>query len=186
MLFSKCPQLTELNMNRGVGASTNPGHKGLPYEHVYALVDNLTPNILKLQLGSQPWVGSQHVNTLVHRCNKITELGLSSTTICNGSVESINNLNSLEKLDVEYTYFSCHLKSISTLIILRCFGLHESQEREIKNAKLQLPHISINEEYLHIAHPTKSVNGYYDQDWLWEIRAEQQNLFHKLSALDRS
>ena len=44
-------------MNRGVGASTNPGHKGLLYEHVYALVDNLTPNILKLQLGSQPWVG---------------------------------------------------------------------------------------------------------------------------------
>jgi hypothetical protein len=87
-------------MNRGVGASTNPGHKGLLEEHVCALVDNLTPNILKLQLGSQPWVGSQHVNTLVHRCKQITELGLSGTTISNGSVESINNLNSLEKLDV--------------------------------------------------------------------------------------
>ena len=178
-LFSKCPQLTELNMNRGVGASTNPGHKGLLKEHVCALVDNLTPNILKLQLGAQPWVQNQHVNTLAHRCNKITEIVLSATTIGNGSGKSIANLNSLEKLDVEYTFFSPPIQSISKLKILRFgSGFHDDAE-EIKNLKLQFPHISINEEYLHIAHPYKSVNGYHDQNWLWEIRAEQQTLFSK-------
>ena len=100
---------------------------------------------------------------------------MSATTISNGSGESIADLNSLEKLDVEYTYFSPPIQS--ALKVLR-FGFHDDAE-EIKNLKLQFPHISINEEYLHIAHPYKSVNGYHDQNWLWEIRAEQQTLFSK-------
>ena len=88
-LFSKCPKLTELNMNKGRGASTFFGNKILLDEHFCALVDNLTSNILKLELASQPLLHDKHVNTLVSRCNKITELDLSFTSISNDSMESI-------------------------------------------------------------------------------------------------
>ena len=186
-LFTKCSKLTELNIRKGVGASIF-GNSMLLDQHVCALVDNLTPNILKLSLCSQS-VTDEHVNTLVRRCNKITELDLSFTEITNDSVDSIiEHLNSLEKLSV-VTYpntkidFSTLLrsKSIPTLKILRwgCFGRRQSEEdiEKIKNLKLQLPHISINEEHLHIACSTKEVNGSIDPDWFWEIKAKQQDLF---------
>ena len=168
-LFTKCHQLTEVNMVRCLSSA------GLRYPHVCALVDNLTPNILKLNLGSQKCIEDDHVNTLVQRCNKITELDLSCTPITKVSVESIiEHLNSLEKLNIDYTNIDVstllRLKSIKTLKVLRCFGhsgfgwdLEEDYER-IKNLKLQLPHVSINEEYLNIASPTKvSFNTYVDK-----------------------
>ena len=142
--------------------------------HIQALVDNLTPNILKLNLGLQPRIKDEHVKSLVHRCNKITELDLSFTEISNDSVDTIiGHLNSLEKLSVRYTkidfYTLLQLKSIPTLKILHYFGYHRKEDVEkIKNLKLQLPHISINEEYLHIASPNDG-----DLEWIWEIRAKQ-------------
>ena len=187
-LLTKCSQLTELNIRKGVGASLF-GNSMLLDRHVCALIDNLTPNVLKLNLCSQKCVTDEHVNTLVRRCKKITELDLSFTEITNDSVDSIiEHLNSLEKLSV-VTYpntkidFSTllQLKSIPTLKILRwgCFGRRQSEEdiEKIKNLKLQLPHISINEEHLRIACSTKEVNGSIDPDWLWEIKAKQQDLF---------
>ena len=81
-LFTKCSKLTELNIRKGVGASIF-GNSMLLDQHVCALVDNLTPNILKLSLCSQS-VTDEHVNTLVRRCNKITELDLSFTEITKG------------------------------------------------------------------------------------------------------
>ena len=97
-LLTKCPQLTELNITK------SDDFVNLLEPDVRALVDNLTPNILKLNLSRQECVTDEHVNTLVRRCNKITELDLSSTEITNGSVESImKNLKCLEKLDVYYT-----------------------------------------------------------------------------------
>jgi hypothetical protein len=127
-LFTKCSKLTELNIRKGVGASIF-GNSMLLDQHVCALVDNLTPNILKLNLCSQKSVTDEHVNTLVSRCNKITELDLSFTEITNDSVDSIiEHLNSLEKLSVvgypnTKIDFSTllQLKSIPTLKIL-CWG----------------------------------------------------------------
>ena len=159
--------------------------------HICALVDNLPTNILKLQLASQECVTDKHVTTLVRRCNKITELDLSFTDITNDSVKSIiKHLNCLEKLDVGSTKIDfstlLQLKSIPTLKILRCSfedeltppdeDLEEDTE-EIKNLKLQLPHIRINEDYLHIACPTKEDDESIDQDWFWEIKAQQQDMF---------
>ena len=177
-LLTKCSQLTELNMRKGVG-SLIFGHKMLLDPHVCALVDNLTPDILKLNLSSQRCVTDKHVSTLVHRCNKITELDLGFTEVTNDSVDSIvEHLNSLEKLSVNYTKIDfsklLQLKSISTLKILRCsYGRHRSTEHteKIKNLKLQLPHIRINEDYIQIACPTKEVNG--------SIKAKEQDLFPK-------
>ena len=149
-LFSKCPQLTELNLNKGVGVSPILA-KNIFFDNpqICALVDNLTPNILKLNLGLQHHIKDEHVNSLVHRCNKITELDLSATLITKDSIESIvRHLNSLEKLDLNFTDIDLSkillLKSIPTLKILHCFYGSENTEK-IKNLKQQLPHISVND-----------------------------------------
>ena len=76
-LFTKCQKLTELNVRQSFGSSCTFGYNMLDDPHICALVDNLTPNILKLQLGFQDCVEDKHVNTLVSRCKKITELDLS-------------------------------------------------------------------------------------------------------------
>ena len=172
-LFTKCYQLTEFNSNL---ICDSP--------QVCALVENVTPNILKLNLSGLR-VKDQHVTTLVQRCNKITELSLWNTSITNDSVNSIvENLNSLEKLDLGYNKIGLttllRLKLIPTLKTL-CWFSHAGKEdiEKIKNLKLQLPHISINqpEDFVQIANPTKKVNGSIDWDWIWEIRAYQQDLF---------
>ena len=112
-------------------------------QHVCALVDNLTPNILKLNLASQRFVRDKHVNTLVRRCSKITELDLSLIFITNESILSIvKHLKFLEKLSVSCLDFATlvQLKSIPTLKILRC---HVDPKCRM-DLKLQLPHVSIN------------------------------------------
>ena len=199
-LFDKCPQLTELNIREGVGMSikswTSMKMSMTKYldPHVCALVDNLTPNILKLSLRYQKCVQDRHVISLVQRCNKIKELDLTSTSITSDSMESIiKHLNSLEKLDLGYTNIDfsslLRLKSIPTLKILRCFGRSKQSElnilwskdaEKIKNLKLQLPHISINEadcneDYLHIACTGKKIDGTINEEPYWEIRAKQQD-----------
>jgi hypothetical protein len=184
-LFKKCSQLTELNLNHGTGVTTIFGNKILLDQHLCALVNNLTPNILKLNLGSQDFLKDKHVKTLVSRCKKITELNLSFTPITNDSLDTIiKRLNYLEKINVHSTNIDFNkllqLKSIPTLKNLRCFCCPNDEDFEkIKNLRLQLPHISINEEHLHIACPTKEMNGSIDLDWFWEIRAKQQDLFPK-------
>ena len=183
-LFKKCPHLTELNINKG--AEGPPINKIFFDENMCALVDNLTPNILKLNLGSHHCVEDHHVYSLVRRCKNITELDLSGTSITNDSIESIvEHLTSLEKLDVGYTYIDVftllQLKSIPTLKILHFFHWKKIA-KDMKNLKLQLPNISINKakEYLQIACPIKKeMNGFIDPDWFWDIRAKQQKLFLK-------
>ena len=140
---------------------------------------------MKLNLGSQDCVHDKHVNTLVQRCNKITELDLSNTSISNASLESIiKHLTSLEKLDISYTNINfsalVQLKWIPTLKILRCFGW-KKDKKEVKNLKLRLPHVHINKKFIYIACPTK--DNHNDQDWFWEIRAKQQDLFPKAELI---
>ena len=187
-LFTKCPKLTELNIRKGIGGLFS--NSILLDPHVCAFVENLTPDILKLNLASQEFITDEHVDTLVCRCNKITELDLSFTKITNDSVESImKHLNCLEKLNVGYTNIDfstlLQLKSIPTLkslhfgrFIRSKEGLKEDSEA-IKKIKLQLPHISINEGYTNIADPTKCVNGSVDLDWFWGIKAKKQDLFRE-------
>ena len=163
-LFTSCTQLTELNIDN-IGTI---GHYIFHEPHLCALVDNLSPNILKLNLCSQHFLHDKHVSTLVSRCKKITELDLSCTKITNDSLKSIiKHLNSLEKLDIRYTNIDFtmlnQLKSIPTLKTLH---FKEENTKKIKNLKRQLPHISINEESFYIADPN-----------LWEIRAKQQDIF---------
>ena len=185
-LFTKCPQLTELNIRKGRGGRFCFYNSILFDSHACALVESLTPDILKLNLASQKYITDEHVDTLVRRCNKITELDLSGTKITNDSVGSIvKHLNCLEKLNVRYTNIDfstlLQLKSIPTLKSLHFDRLIRSKEdtEAIKKIKLQLPHISINEGYTNIAGPTKRLNGSVDLDWFWEIKAKKQDLFRE-------
>jgi hypothetical protein len=146
---------------------------------IKALVDNLTPTILKVSLGGQPNLQDEHVKKLVERCNNITYLNLSDTLITNDSVHSIiDQLKaSLKKIDVAQTNVDfatlIQLKSMPALKTLIC-------DDPIENLKQQLSHISINEEEdLLIAKPFKRVNKSYNFEWIWEIRAKKQDLFAK-------
>jgi hypothetical protein len=146
-LISKCPLLTELNMNMSNRTHIN-GDKFLLDQQLCALVDNLTPNILKLQFGSQIFLQDHHVDALVQRCIKITELNLYDTSITNDSVSIVRNLKFLEKLNVGRNNISfptlLELKSIPTLKILNCSSHYDPDFEIIENLKLQLPHITIN------------------------------------------
>ena len=97
----------------------------------------------------------------------------------------------MEKLDVSDTEVDfatlLQLKSMPALKTLVCFYPHNDGDytEDIKNLKQQLPHVSINDEkYFLIASPLKKVNKcisylVFCNQWIWEIRAKEQNLFSK-------
>ena len=170
-----CAHLTELNIQPGLD---------LVAIIIQAMVENLTPTILKVSLAFQKNLKDEHVKKLVKRCNKITHLNLRHTRITNDSLQSIvQHLNtSLEELDVKDTkigkdafffdppyYAFLQLKSVATLKTLACSLDADS----IENLKLQLPHVRISIDFLDIARPV-------GKDLIWEIRAKQQDLFSKV------
>ena len=176
-LFSNCPHLTELYIC----------DNNLLDSQIQALVDNLTPTILKVSLTWQNNLQDEHVKKLVKRCDKITHLDFCHTLITNDSVHSIiEQLNtSLEGLNVFQTHVDfatlLELRSMPALKTLIC-GTGDDEDTE--NLKQQLPHISISngERYLYIAKPFKRLNGFENEecDWIWEFREKEQNLFAKV------
>ena len=184
-LFINCTHLTELNIGMLGSGCVNE----LLDPQFQAIVDNLTPTILKVDFGARYNLQDEHVKKLVNRCNKITHLDLICTSITNDSVHSIiEQLKaSLEELDVSDTHVDfatlLRLKSMPALKTLIC--LDDDQGENIENLKQQLPHIRINEEEdkdiiaepfafypFKIDNDESSVN-----DWIWEIRAKEQDLF---------
>ena len=135
-LLQNCAHLTELN----IGAAY--GKKDYSVTYIQALVDNLTPTVLKVGLNNQKNVKDEHVKKLVERCNKITHLNLSFTRITNDSVQIIiKHLNkTLEKLDLCGTMHTMdiaamfELNSMPTLKTLICeaYGNTGSQGRSTK------------------------------------------------------
>ena len=78
-LIDNCGALNELNLT------------DLPWlsqDSIDYLVNNLTANILKLNLNDVN-IRDDQVKVLVTRCNKITELNLNGTDISNGSVDHL-------------------------------------------------------------------------------------------------
>ena len=194
-LFTNCAHLTELSIS----------NSDMFDSHIQVLVDNLTPTILKVNLGRCVNLKNEHVKKLVKRCNNITHLDLNDTAITNDSVRSIiEQLKaSLEDLNV-YTYLTniafatlLELKSMPALKTLICFyprlpqfvlggnGEDEVDIEQVENLKQKLPHIDINEErHFLIASPFKKMNDkhlvpVFCNQWIWEIRAKEQNLFAK-------
>ena len=116
-LFKKCVELSELNFSLDFSYAGAPGRRiwftGNAFEFkrfekfqerelLSAIVNNLTPKILKVDLSYNRNLEDSHVMALVKRCSKITELNLRGTSITNNSVDSIAKHldSSLEKLDV--------------------------------------------------------------------------------------
>mgnify|MGYP001334947053 CR=1 FL=1 len=181
-LFKKCYELSELNFCNIFSWKDS--------EILCAIVNNLTPEILKVDL-SYDNLKDSHVMALVKRCSKITELKLGWTSITNNSLDSIvKHLDSsLEKLDVSCTKIDStallRLGTVRTLKVLNCLNGGESDE--IENLRKKLSGISINKEYVIIASP--NAMSFPDsnmrlpnlvlshEDGMWEIKAKQQKLF---------
>ena len=167
-LFKRCVELIELNFS----------NKWFYESELFtAIARNLTPKIMKVDLSSSHNLKDRHVMALVERCNKITELDLSFTSITNDCVDSIaTHLNSsLEKLDVSHTKIDStallQLRSVGTLKVLRCSVKKINKRR---NLRKNLPQVIINkDEYLSsIATSTSDTVDY--ENGFWEIKAEAQ------------
>ena len=169
LMFKRCVELNELNFS-------NLG----PYSSdiLTALVDNLTPKILKVDLSNNKFLKDIHVITLVKRCTKITELNLSYTSITNSSVNSIAKHPSLEKLDVSNTEIdSTALLQLGTSRTLKVLKVKKIDEN---NLRKMLLNISINKEDLYniaTSNNISTTNYVSYEDGFWEIKAKQQELF---------
>ena len=74
----------------------------LSKDSINFLVNNLTPQVEKLSIGSLRNLKDEHVKTLVARCNKLSVLNLKNTTITNDSLTYIirSLQHTLEKLNI--------------------------------------------------------------------------------------
>jgi len=132
-----CAHLEELDLN----------NTHLSEESVDYLAKNLTPSILKLCLYQVGGIKDEHVNVLVRRCNKLTELNLCQSRITNRSVDYIiENLKStLEKLDLTSTEVDLvklyELKTMEKLIELDFLDYKHVEGME--ELRKQLPNIYI-------------------------------------------
>ena len=157
-LLTNCAHLTELNFSSDFVRLLDP--------QIQALVDNLTPTILKVNLGYQENLQDEQLKKLVKRCNKITHLGLNDTKITNNSVHNIiEQLKaSLEKLDVSYSNLDfatlLQLKSMPALKALIFGSSKDGHAEVIENLKQKLRCISINEDqfFYYIACPFKPID----------------------------
>ena len=191
-LFSNCVNLTEISFG-----SWEFSHGVAQMAPIQALVDNLTPTILKVDLNTES-VHDEHVKKLVKRCNKITHLNLRWTSITIDSVHSIiEELKaSLEELilpeldddpDDPYEVFATllELKSMPALNNVRCcLHSHYLHAENIETLKEQVPLNSNVNDYYDIAYPDKTRGGEIrddedNEDWIWEIKAKKHNLFYK-------
>ena len=140
-LLTNCAHLTELNFKV---------HRSQPEEclldpQIQALVDNLTPTVLKVGLNNQKNVKDEHVKKLVERCNKITHLNLSFTGITNDSVQIIvkHLTKTLEKFDLCGTMHTLDiaamfkLKSMPTLKTLICEAYGNTGSKHMIRGKVQ-------------------------------------------------
>ena len=161
-LLTNCAYLTELNIS-------TYSVMLLDRDLIKALVDNLTPTILKVSLGGQKNLQDEHVKKLVKRCNNITHLDLKYTSITKDSVDSIYEQlkTSLQKLRIKGSETHIDfaklflLKSMPALKTLICDEpVNDNEEEGIENLKQQLPHVSTSEEEdLYIANSFNGSDG---------------------------
>ena len=180
-LFKRCVELIELSFSDSLAYES---------ELLFAIAHNLTPKIKKVDLSRNESLKDRHVKILVQRCNQISELDLSFTSITNECVDSIaTHLNSsLEKLDVSYTEIDStallQLRSVRNLKILHCLNGNHSKDlkRQEKYVRKKFPQLSINKEehWLFIAKSTTNPGSAVEyEDGFWEIKAKAQKSLQK-------
>ena len=107
IITNKCVNLKEASFS-----DTN-----LSEESINHLANNLTSEIIRLDLSSLVFCTDPHINTLVSRCTKLSTLSLRNTGITGNALDSIvEHLKpSLEELDVSESY----LGDPSKLLVLK-------------------------------------------------------------------
>ena len=135
-------------------------------DSVKFLAENVTTKLEKLSFSNLKSVKNEHVEILVKRCDKLTELNLNGTKVDNRLISSIyQNLGNLEKLDVTGTDIvsaklheltdtdiaSSKLHELQSLTKLKVLNSLNLTKGEKKSLKKQLPQVCLNQEELKIA-----------------------------------
>ena len=125
---------------------------GLSVEELDFLIENIPPNVEKLNLSST-FVMDSDIKTLLSRCTKIKALGLEARCLTDDSLKNIKkHLNlTLEELSLERTVHKLNfeisfngfleLKSIQRLKILNLY--YRNDDEEIQNLRQHLPHLIV-------------------------------------------
>ena len=146
-------------------------------DSVKFLTENVTTKLEKLSFSNLKSVKNEHVEILVKRCDKLTELTLNGTKVDSRLISSIyKNLGSLEKLDVTDTNIvvSAKLHELQSLTKLKVLNSLNLTKREKKSLKKQLPQVTLNQEELKIATSWQKFKREYG---FWEIHAVQIQTF---------
>ena len=134
-IISCCQQLKELKLHYS---------QRLPEDDLKSLVENISPNILNLDL-SATYIRDNHMAILLSRCNKIKYLNFNFTSVTDDSLKNIGDKlkNTLEELSLEYCYgisFTgvLELKCMTRLKILNVSTFGEENDNDLKR---QLSHL---------------------------------------------
>ena len=167
-IVENCTELKELNLS-----ATELCEKSIEF-----LVSNLTSKIEKLSLCCMSLLRDEHIQTLVTRCNKMTEINLGgATSLTRHSLNFIiEHLKStLVKLDFHFNKVVLDsndflkLKSMEKLKLLRCNKQNDPVNMQI--LKKMLPNLDFHNENMIIARPNGLMG--YDHGF-WEINAEAE------------
>ena len=143
-------------------------------DSVKFLAENVTTKIKKLSFSNWKSVRNEHIEILVKRCVKLTELNLNGTKINSRLISSIyQNLENLEKLDVIDTevVVSTKLRELKSLTKLKVLNFTKGEKESLKK---QFPQVCLNQEELKIATSWQKFKREYG---FWEIHAVQIQTF---------
>ena len=121
--------------------------KGLNFDNLEFLVENIPPNIEKLKIGNSLLFHEEHIEILLHRCNKIKTLSVE--VITDRSLKMIRQyLNlTLEELSLSLKFLwltsFLQLKSMPRLTILN-LNCRKEDAKKIQYLRQHLPHLKIN------------------------------------------
>ena len=166
---------------------------GLSKESIIFLVNNLTPEVKKLNLDRLRNLKDEHLKVLVTRCNTLSVLNLQFTSITNDSLTHIieNLQHTLEKLHVfsrgaalpnalvaeDITYSKVtELKSMPNLRVLNLAFGHQwyLDGQEIENLKKLMPLVKFGEV-------CADERELLPADGIWDVEAKQLQYFKKFS-----
>ena len=190
LIITLCLELTDLNIC-GIKVSQ---------KSVDFICSNLTSKIEKLDFSDQPNFGDDQLETLLKRCNKITELSIEFTNVSDESLKLIpdtlsQTLIKLKVCDVDIS-FSCLKKIASTTSKLRILisnielSDEEKKEEMMKCVSRRVEKWSKEEivvrkneakdlkdrffANLGIAYPYRAYDYDECKDGFWEIKAKQR------------
>ena len=177
-ITKNCGELKELEVE-----VRDPSFFEKDQDSVKFLAENVTTKLEKLSFSNLKSVRNEHVEILVKRCVKLTELNLNGTKVDNRLISSIyQNLENLEKLDVTHTDIVSaklhELKSLTKLKVLNSLNLTKGGKKSLKK---QLPQVCLNQEELKIATSWQKFKREYG---FWEIHAVQIQTFKDGMAFD--